>query len=241
MRLLHTVRLGALLALLPAAAAAQPVLRDVTLWNANNNTGVYGGGWWNTRGNDGTYNLFLSTVPDAQFQTSAIVNPNVTLAHQLQTGANTFWFYSSSSGSTHYGLNLFFGDAPVANNAAPDISATAGYGIPGFSDIDASVQTRGTPTAGTVGGAGTLTWTQGTFVVTLTNLQILGTASNSGIDRVDADLVRAGTGADNYGTFTLDVVNTAAPVVTPEPATWALLGTGMTLLGAVARRRRQVG
>jgi hypothetical protein len=239
MRLISTVRLGALLALLPAAAAAQPVLRDATLWNSSS-VGAYGGGWWNTRPNDGTYNLFLSTAPDAQFQTSRVVNPNVTLAHQLQTGANTFWFYSSSSGSTHYGLNLFFGDAPVADNAAPHISATAGYGIAGFSDIDASVQTRGTPTAGLVGGAGTLSWTQGTFVVTLTNLQILGTASNSGIDRVDADLVRSGGGWDNHGTFTLNVVDTSAPVVTPEPGTWALLGTGLVAVGGVARRRRRL-
>lgn len=239
MPLLDTVRLGALLALLPAAAAAQPVLRDMTLWNATSSSGAYGGGWWNTRPHDGTYNVFLSTVSDAAFDASRIVNPDATLAHTLQTGANTFWFYATTSASAYYGLNLFFGDTPLPGNAAPHVSATAGHRVAGFSAIAPSVQTKGTPAAGLVGGAGTLSWTQGSFVVTLTDLQILGTASSWGINRVDPELVRPDWSSDNYGTFTLTVVDTSAPLVTPEPGTWALLGTGLVAVGGIARRRRR--
>lgn len=37
----------------------------------------------------------------------------------------------------------------------------------------------------------------------------------------------------------LSVVNAAGPVVTPEPSTWALMGTGLAGVVGVARRRRR--
>lgn len=58
----------------------------------------------------------------------------------------------------------------------------------------------------------------------------------------DVPTVRSGDGGAGWygaGSFTFEAGGAA--VVTPEPGTWALLGTGLVALGGIAARRRRAG
>jgi hypothetical protein len=236
-----SLRVGlAALLVAPTLVGAQPTLRHVTLWNSAAN-GASSGGWWNTIAGDGTYDIFLSTLPDGSYAPGAIINPATNFSRQLALGANVFYFYASSSASTNYGLNLFFGDAPIPTNAAPDISAVTSFAgdATTFSSIAASVTSTRRPDAGFIAGSGALSYTSGSYTVTLTRYDLLATAGGDGgsIDRVNSGGVGAGTGWDNYGTFTLDVTSSMSQV--PEPATVALMGGGLVALAGVARARRR--
>lgn len=55
-----------------------------------------------------------------------------------------------------------------------------------------------------------------------------------------ADTCQAGWCDDAYGRAVLDDVSlTATPLTAPEKGTWALVGTGMLLVGGVAATRRR--
>ena len=227
----RAIALAALGALGAAPLAAQPTLSDVTFFNGCSN-GAWCGGWWNTRSGDGTFDVFLSTQPNATWTAGAVVNPSTTISKQLAVGTNTFYFYTSTSPSTVYGLNLFFG-----NSATPAISAHGSFGNP-FAVTAAGTDTE-SPTGGHVGASGALTFNAAPYTVTLTAFDILWRADGVGtnVNRVSAFSPTPDGSLDNYGRIVLQVTGPSSSV--PEPSTWALLATGgLALAGVAARKRR---
>lgn len=218
--------LVAALALVPAAGA-QPVLTDVTLYNATV-AGALVGTAWNTRV-DGAPNVFLSPDPSATFVPGNVRNPGAVLAHPLTTGPNTLYTYASGSPSNFFGLNLFFDGATT-----PGISAIASFGT-GYAPNAAACTPS--PTLACAPGAATLTYAANGFTVTLAPWTLLADAAQNGgsVDRVGPFTVGADGTFDNNSRVVLQVTG---PTVIPEPATWTLLGGGLLALAALARRRR---
>ena len=225
----------ALAALLAAApAAAQPVLRNVSLWNSSS-TGQAGGGYWNTLNDGIPYNVYLSTQPSASYTAASVVNPSATISENLGVGTHTFYFYATSSPSEYLGLNLFFTSG--AAGASPDISAVTNLTGP-FAASSAACTLA--PNITCTPGAGTLSFTTGVYQVTLTDFVLISNSAGQGgfVNRVSAYGTSADSQWDNYGKITLRVVDTTVSAV-PEPSTWVLLATGgLAIAGVAARRRR---
>jgi hypothetical protein len=225
----------ALAALLAAApVAAQPVLQNVTFWNATS-TGQAAGGYWNTQVDGIPYNIYLSTQPNASFTAGSVVNPSATISETLGVGTHTFYFYATSSPSEYFGLNLFFTSA--STNASPDISAVTNLAGPFGASSAACTQA---PNISCKPGAGTLSFTTGIYQVTLTDFDLIANASGTGgsVNRVSPYGVGGDGSLDNYGRITLRVVDTTVSSV-PEPSTWVLLATGgLAIAGVAARKRR---
>jgi hypothetical protein len=227
---LARVRAAALVvgAIAAAPLAAQPVLTDVTLFNATF-AGEFSGGFWNTRPGDGAFDVFLSPDDAASFNPANVYNPGATLSLPLALGTKTIYYYATTSFSNFYGLNLFFDGATT-----PSISALFSFGT--GTDPNSATCTL-TPTITCTPGAGTLSFTSGPYTVSLVHTFLADAAGNGGsVDAVGAFSVGPDRALDNHGRMQL----TVSVASVPEPSTWVLLVTGgLGLAGIVARQRRR--
>jgi PEP-CTERM motif len=213
----------------PALAPAQPVLTDVTLFNATFQ-GEHAGGFWNTRPGDGAFDVFLSPDDATSFVPANVLNPGATLSHQLPVGVSTLYYYASTSFTNFLGLNLFFDGATT-----PDISGFFSFGT--GTDPNSAACTL-TPTITCTPGAGTLSFATGGYTVTLVHTYLADAAGNGGaFDRVSPFTVGPDGSLDNHGRMVFTVTRAAN---VPEPSTWVLVGTGgLAVAGVAAHRRRR--
>ncbi|MEO8597414.1 MAG: PEP-CTERM sorting domain-containing protein [Candidatus Solibacter sp.] len=153
----------------------------------------------------------------------------VSLPFALTNGSNTL-FLSTSDWTAGFGvstgaLNLFFDGGSL-----PGISV---YGTPTFDmtvfpsfTVNSALNSKDLGN-GTVAASGTSAYTNGGITVTLDGMQWVG---GSGSDPYDAGLT----------VVRVDLTVTEADgAATPEPATFALFGGALVVLGATRLRRKQ--
>jgi hypothetical protein len=213
-------------------ASAQLRLTGLTLYNSAAD-GTFNGGFWNTVGPDGAFNvyLFTGTTATPTFLNSGNTNATLTPNVLLNSGTNTINFAAATSPSEFFGLNFYFNDANTTNRITAVVRNTANGG--GFAQVASGIATYGLPSSGNVPSANSLSFTVGEQTVTLTGLTINNT-NNSGADLVGAVNNAPDGGNDNVGTMTLTVSNVAAP----EPGALALVGLGLLPVANVVARRR---
>ena len=233
--------------------AAPTILSNATLFrgdatgnNLNGGSTVFYGAWTTVRdqqnipGNYGSQ-LFLAQTPNPT--PANFLSPSAAVSIPLSPGANTLYFWGSGDdtrgGSATFGINLFFNGAGAVS---PSLSA---YTMPGAGqtvNANSSPHTAGYD-FGYTSGAGTLSFTDGSQIITLSSFEITG-VGGAAAGPGNVDLVN-GVGnpttpftppaqpdgiADTYGRFVLTVTTV------PEPSTTLLGAIG--LLGMLSRRFR---
>ncbi|MEN0021546.1 MAG: hypothetical protein AAF747_11775 [Planctomycetota bacterium] len=202
-------------------ASAQPMLTDLFQFSANSTGNASGGQIWDTR-SGGTFAIWISAngtpINGVSSLTAAEIN------YPLTAGVHEFRMWGQpGSVLPFFAANLFFD-----GSTTPGISAFAAT-TTSVSTTPPTQTNFATSTLGPVGSpaaAGTLTFTSGTFTVTLSDY-FYAIPSVFGEDVGTSSTRTPGGGADFVGGFTLTVV--------PAPASAALLG-GVGLL-AIRRRR----
>ncbi len=214
-------------------SAAASTLSGLTEFSTDANGNSFGGQVWNTLGGDFIFNLYVAPGPIAT--NNAFVNHgNGALASiniPLAAGANTFSIFGQPGGDTgHAALNLFFN----GNNSMPGVSVFAatrtGALEPSFA---ANGGTTLTLAGGSVPGANTLSFVDGSNTITLTDY-FWATPSVFNLSRVSA-FDDSPSGTSNFvGQFTLTSSGPTQRV--PEASTLALFGVGLVGLTGVAWR-----
>jgi len=209
-----------------------PLLTGLTTFSANATGASSGGQLWNTVGGDGFYNLYV-TQPNTSLAGPFLNSGNAastSISVDLSApGAYTFYILGEPGTSiSHFGLNLFFDGI----GATPGI--TVYRPINGGGSIDTTTAATRSLNGGSTPGAGSLTYTSGDTVVTLTDYSWFTNASTGlpTVDRIQAYASTPNASADFRGLFVLEVVSTAIP----EPGTWALLLVGLAGLGFAKNR-----
>jgi hypothetical protein len=223
-------------------ASAAPTISNATLGrgdaagqNLDSSGGrVLAGGWTTLLGAQNVpgnlmYNFFITQQMNPT--STDFVTPASSTSIVLNPGSNTFYWWADSDdqrgGSATFALNLFL------DGAAPGTPSISGYTTGGVgSSLNANSSANTVSFDGSEApGAGTLSYSDGVDLVTLTDFEVLGVGNVGG--PASSDLVSHFTAGadgqtDTFGSFTL--------VVTPEPASLGVLGIG-TLALAVRRRR----
>ena len=228
---------GALASLAAAPAhAADLSLTGLVEFGSDASGGASGATLWNTVGGDGYYfNLYATDANsgiDGAFLNSGD-GATTAIDSTLNAGTYQFFIFGEPGADTGYfGLNLFFdgGTSPgISVFAATNTSTTPPY--PAFA-ADGSATTR-LPDYSTGPGAGTLTYSDGSSTVTLTDYQFSEPTVND-LDRVSAFSATPSGDNDFIGSFTLQVGTV------PEPKASLLVGCGgLALLGGWLRRRHR--
>lgn len=212
-------------------AKAQVVLTGAVLFNCDN-TGMFGGGFWNTLGGDGAFNLYLTAANSGNG--GAFINSGngagASIAIPLGAGSHQFSMFGNvGSFNSHDALNLFFGgdnfNPAISVFAEVDFDPPAGFPAFGANSSPFTYALDFTH----VPAAGTLSAVVGGTLVVLTDFHWSDPAV-LGLDRVSAhDNVLDGT-FDSVGSFTLFI----APV--PEPHAVFALGLAAVALFGCHRR-----
>jgi hypothetical protein len=223
--LLRAARAAALAALTFGAARsaeAQLFLTGANL-TAPDGAGNFSGTYWNTLGNDFWFNLYFrqgGTFLNSGNGAGASINI------PLVVGTNTFDLFAQPGSLQSWAMNLFFNPGQtlgISVKGTVGSSAFTANAAPCTSDVAHTV---------CLPGSNSLSYTSGPYTATLTAVQW---------NAPTADVVQSannvpGGGLDYAGTLTLTVVGPQSNV--PEPATLALLGTGLAAVAGVAARRR---
>jgi hypothetical protein len=229
------LNLTGIAAVLCLAAAGQVAamtlnLTGVTVYDINS-AGQYIGNGFDTTGNNGVYNLYLLSSGGAFINSGngAAASINVNLANP---GEYTFGIRADGGGfnwpTPYAGLNLFFNQG-----AGPGISAQAAYNAASPTLTAFGNGSLGLSNANVVPGANVLSFTSSNLRVRVTNFSLIDYRNANGNDLV-GPLNSAPSGLNDYaGQFTLQVT------AVPEPSEWAMLLGGLTLVAAVAMRRKR--
>lgn len=189
------------------------------------------GRYWNTIGQDGGANVYLSTDNGASFINTGD-GPSTSINIPLVVGANTFQFFVSTGPDASLRLNLNFNGA--SNAATPNMSATANMGAAAnaFTVTPAGTNIYSVNLT-TVAAPGSVVFSNGGFTATMTSFSY---NFFSNIDRVSFASTTPDGSGDHIGTFTLNVTGPGATAA-PEPSALALLA--LPLAGMVAIRKRR--
>jgi hypothetical protein len=229
---------AALCAVLCPVSASAAAITDLTVFSTNSAGHNYYGLHWNTQGvPDDKFNLYVSTSPD--FSNPVFINsgngPTTGVIIDLAPGTYYFTLFGESAftpvpSDVHFVTNLYFD----GDQSAPGISGLYGAACP---SVCAAGDANGLNIFGASGHpeAGTLSWTDGSVLVTLTGFTWL-------TDRRDIDAVwnywanhspySTGSGAPDFvGTMQLEVT------AVPEPGVTFLVLTGLAAGAARLRRR----
>jgi hypothetical protein len=227
-------------------AEANVILTDSTVFSANSD-GHYWLSWiWNTQGkpadgpdrwnlyysssNDPLNPLFINSGNDASTEIAIAMTPGV---HDFVIFGERASDPSPHAADLHFVANLYFD----GNQSDPGISGLYG---PTCLVVCATSSANGLDLFGNAPQqlAGTLDYISGDITVSLTHFSW---AVDDEVDRVWPHYAGAYNGnysgtPDFVGRIQLTVTQQVAPI--PIPAAWALLGTGLLLLGGLGRRRR---
>jgi hypothetical protein len=192
---------GSVVILSACTAAAQPVLSGVSLYVGSSDGTPGWKHFWNTRGNDIPYNLYCFTgSPDSPvFLTSGNNDLSLIPNLALPIGEHVVNFAGDVGAYDFVGLNLFFG----TNLLQPRITAVvAADGSTNFNVVAAHIMTGGLEYKVAVPSAGSLTYIEKNYQVTLSGFS-LSTPLNR--DLVSEYSLGPDGVFDTIGTFTLSV------------------------------------
>lgn len=233
--------LAALVLLASASVSSGAAITGATVFGANAQgamsvfLGIPTTAVWNTAGGDLIYNLYL------QDSSSTFVNSgngaNASLNIPLAPGNYTFRLFAEPGLTTqnYAGLNLFFDGA-----SSPGISGLIPQNATGPLTPDSSSSTApltsGFPYT-PIPGAGTLSFNDGPFTVTLTSFELYQPDDSGGKEIAGIGNYVSGFNNspflrinDYRGEFNLNVVS-------PEPGSLILLGSGLVAFGVFRRKR----
>ena len=225
------------LGILSEASAAVLNLTGASLYDING-SGAYIGHGWDTTGNYGAYNLYLLTG-SSSFLNSG--NGAATSLNQDISNPGTYtFFYRADGGGFNWptpfaGLNLFFN-----GKSTPGISASVPFNVSNPALTAFGNGSLGITNANVVPGANSLSFMAGDLKVMLTAFSVIDYRSPS-VPLATPDLVspinNVSNGMNDYsGVITLQVSDSQASFV-PEPDQWAMLLTGLVLIGWTSKRR----
>lgn len=216
----------------PITAKADSVLSGLLLSSVDSSGAGAGYENYNTKGDAYIYNLYVTSGGlNAPFINSGD-GPTTSIAIPLTLGSHTFSIFGEASTQgalSHYGLNLFLNGsatpgisvfAPRTTSSLPPFPAFSANSSPNSYNIDT------TPTP----AAGTLAYSFGGQMITLTGFFLAAPSSVFNLDRVSpGNNVPSGI-ADFVGQFTLEVTSV------PEPTGAMLVSLGIAIL---ASRRKK--
>lgn len=183
---------------------------------------------------------YLAAISAPGTDTYAGFNVSGTTSSPLSRNAGAYSYTAAASTSTFFGAGTA-GDPWLSTNIATDAVAFSNFssGVRGVggnffgSDISGAFQSGGIQISWVVAGLGSgstqlLNATTGTF---------FGVVSNSAFTSFTVSAIQPTSG---FLWPTVDNLTLGAAAITtaPEPQTYALVGVGLLVIGAVARRRR---